>query len=250
MQADPFQANRELEKELCAYTGAPYAIVVNSCTMAILLACAYAHNRMMPIIPLFEIPKLTYVGVPMAIASARCGVVFRDEEWEGEYLLKDATTGSETPHVGWIYDSARRFTKGMFKQRVTVFKEGDEPGYGLLRGDSWGHRVTPYPGGPRFHCVSFHITKILGHSQGGAILHNSPEADPILRRMRFDGRTEGVPPTEDTFDMIGWHAYMSPDVAAALRWKLASLPAHNADLPRDNYADLSLAPIFSGKTPA
>jgi hypothetical protein len=176
---------------------------------------------------MFSIPRFTYIGVPMSIFHARCGVVFRDEDWQGEYELQLMPRNRD---VGSVWDAARRFRSGMFN-------ETHRPkGNGFVE--------------DRFQCVSFHITKICGHSQGGAILHNNGIADKWLRRARFDGRTEGVPPTEDTFDMLGWHAYMSPDVAAALRWKLASLPAHNADLPRDNYADLSLAPIFSGKTPA
>lgn len=197
--------------------------------MALLLCCAWVREKMLPRVPLFSIPKRTYVGVMMSIVNARCGVTFRDEDWQGEYELQ------LMPDDQWlsVWDAARRFHKDMF-----------------LQGAVDGKLQLRIRGLPRFQCVSHHISKICGHSQGGTILHNVPEADAWLRRMRFDGRTEGVPPTEDTFDMIGWHAYMSPDVAAALRWKLASLPAHNADLPRDNYADLSLAPIFSGKTPA
>jgi dTDP-4-amino-4,6-dideoxygalactose transaminase len=219
MQADPFQANRELERELCLYTGAPYAVVVNSCTMALLLAMSWERNLVgaAPGQLGISLPKLTYVGVAMAAKLAGFELAFRDEDWQGEYRLDPLP----------VWDAARRFTKDMYQQRL---------------------RTTDY--GSIFQCVSFHISKICGHSQGGAILHGDARADRWLRRARFDGRTEGVPPTEDTFDMLGWHCYLSPDVAAALRWKLASLPAHNADLPRDNYADLSLAPIFSGETPA
>jgi hypothetical protein len=60
-------------------------------------------------------------------------------------------------------------------------------------------------------CVSFHWSKTLGGvPQGGAILHDDEEADAWLRRARFDGRTEGVAPKDDTFTLIGWHCYMSP----------------------------------------
>jgi hypothetical protein len=242
MQADPFQANRELERELCAFTGAPYAVTVNSCTMAILLACAWVREQMLPRVPMFSIPRRTYIGVPMSIANARCGVTFHDEDWQGEYELKMLPDDQGLS----VWDSARRFTSDMFTQSVSY--ETRPASGGLLSGEETIRMVKPLHG-RRFQCVSHHITKILGHSQGGTILHNVSEADAWLRRARFDGRTEGVPATEDHFDMIGWHAYMSPDVAAALRWKLASLPRHNADLPRDNYPDLSLAPIFSGKTP-
>lgn len=113
-----------------------------------------------------------------------------------------------------VYDAARRFRAGM-----------------------------AVPGA--FVCVSFHVSKILGHTDGGAILHSDDKADAILRKMRFDGRTAGVHPRDDNF-VRGFHCYMAPSTAAALHRKLSHLPADNADLPRSDYSDLSLAPIFGG----
>ncbi len=111
-----------------------------------------------------------------------------------------------------IWDAARRFTSNMFNSGT-------------------------------MQCVSFHVSKILGISQGGAILHDDPVADKWLRRARFDGRTEGVHPKDDDF-CRGWHCYMSPDTAAQGLWRLACLPTYNADLPRSDYSDLSQSPIF------
>ncbi len=112
-----------------------------------------------------------------------------------------------------IVDSARRFTSGMYQP-------GD------------------------YTCVSFHESKILGHDQGGAILHADPIADEWFRRARFDGRREGVAPKDDQFDILGFHCYMSPGVAAELLRKLAHLPLHNKDMPNDDYPDLSQFPVF------
>ena len=92
-------------------------------------------------------------------------------------------------------------------------------------------------------CLSMHISKILGVDQGGVILHDDPIADPILRKMRFDGRTEGVHPRDDEF-VRGFHCYLSPSIAAQAFWKLSTLSEHNPDLPNDDYPDLSQAPIF------
>jgi dTDP-4-amino-4,6-dideoxygalactose transaminase len=36
-----FQVVRDFEKAVAEYTGAPYCVAVNSCTMALLLACKY-----------------------------------------------------------------------------------------------------------------------------------------------------------------------------------------------------------------
>lgn len=231
--ANPYQVVRNFEAALCRYTGAPYVVTVNSCTMALLLAVAWhlrtyvkrpmemasppfqdcemeslsnVRNRMWnselkP--PKISIPKRTYVSVPQSIIHAGGRPTFRDEDWSGAYQL--------TPLPVW--DSARRLTSGMFAAG-------------------------------RMQCVSFHASKILGDTQGGAILHDSPEADLWLRRARFDGRAEGVAPKDDAFTQVGWHCYMSSDVAARLLLKLHSLPRHNADLPNDDYPDLSRIEIF------
>lgn len=112
-----------------------------------------------------------------------------------------------------IWDSARMFTSNMYAPRT-------------------------------YMCVSFHASKILGDTQGGAILHDNPEADKWFRKARFDGRTEGVEPKNDNFDMLGYHCYMSPDVAARLLLKLSVLPKHNDTLPNDDYPDLSQFEVF------
>lgn len=127
-----------------------------------------------------------------------------------------------------------------------------------FRDEDWqgAYRLEPYnivDAARRFHasmhkrgdftCISLHISKICGCDQGGVILHDDPIADPILRKMRFDGRTEGIHPRDDTFTR-GFHCYISPSVAAQALWKLSTLPRWNADLPRSDYSDLSLSPIF------
>lgn len=190
-----FDVVRQFEAEVARYTGAPYCVAVNSCTMALLLACAWHEVQEV------SIPKYTYVGVPMSIMHAGGSVVFDDRDWHGSYSLD--------PYP--IRDSARRFTSGM------------------------------YAGG--MECVSFHWSKILGIQQGGAILYDDPLAGMWLRKARFDGRTEGVAPKDDNFT-LGWHCYMSPEIAAEGLVRLSFLPQHNADLPRSDYPDLSKQPLF------
>ena len=166
-----------------------------------------------------EIPKRTYISVPMSIIHAGGRPMFRNEKWLGAYQLKPLP----------VWDSARWFTAGI---------------YWLLgkRNKKANDAISREPG--TMVCLSFHASKTLGDTQGGAILHDNPEADKWLRRARFDGRTEGVPPAEDTFDMIGWHAYLSPDVAARLLFKLSVLPKHNDPLPNDDYPALDQMEIF------
>ena len=205
---NPFDVVRDFEAAVAEYTGAPYCVAVNSCTMALFLACKYSE------VGEVEIPKRTYVSVPMSIIHAGGSVRFRDEDWVGSYQLEQAPWNGR----GIIFDSARRFTSGMYGATVDNV--------------------------PVFECVSFHRSKILDLSQGGAILHNDPQADAWFRRARFDGRAEGVEPKDDTFDTLGYHCYMSPDVAAHGLWRLSYLPKHNDDLPNDDYPDLSKIPLF------
>jgi len=96
----------------------------------------------------------------------------------------------------------------------------------------------------RFTCCSFHWSKHLGLGQGGCILHDDKLADVWFRKARFDGRTEGVEPKEDKFDMLGWHFYMSPETAAHGLVKMQFMADHNNDLPNSDYADLSRMEIF------
>jgi dTDP-4-amino-4,6-dideoxygalactose transaminase len=219
----PHQVTRDFEAALCRYTGAPYAVAVNSCTAALLLACAWHFRNAPPDAephrdgtvygrwPV-EIPRRTYVSVPQSIIHAGGRVTFRDEEWHGYYRLR--------PYP--IFDCARWFTSDMF-MKGAWFAQGCE-------------RL--------FLCTSFHWSKTLGIQQGGAILHDDPAADAWFRRARFDGRREGVAPKDDDFDMIGWHCYMSPEVAAEGLVRLSFLPRDNAPLPNDDYPDLSKIEVF------
>jgi dTDP-4-amino-4,6-dideoxygalactose transaminase len=197
----PHDVTRQFEAALCEYTGAKYAVTTTSCTMAIQIALAWHcwSGKGSKV----SMPRLSYVGVPAAILNAGMWPEFRREDWQGEYQFEPLP----------VWDSARRFTSGMFR-----------------------------PGA--MQCVSFHWSKILGLSQGGAILHDNDEADAWLRRARFDGRTEGVDPKHDKVQYPSWHAYLSPEVAAHGLMKLSLLPRHNPDLPRSDYPDLSTMEAF------
>lgn len=229
--SDPFQVVRDFERALCEYTGAPYAVTTTSCTDALKLGLAWhlRGGRWYPWErdPRVEIPKHTYVGVPMAIIHAGGWPTFRDQEWRGFYELEPLR----------VYDSARWFAAGMY-QEIEALDEKVRQHRGGLGGV---HRP--------FVCVSFHWSKTLGIQQGGAILHDDPEADRWLRMARFDGRQEGVPPAEQKEWIIGHHCYMAPETAAAGLLRLRLLPRHNEPLPwgpgtDSDYPDLSTLDIF------
>ncbi len=94
----PFEAVRNFEKDLAEYAGSKYAVTVESCTAAILLACAYMK------VDEVTIPKRTYPSIPCSIIHAGGRVKFEDLDWKGVYQLK--------PYP--IYDGAKRFRRGMY----------------------------------------------------------------------------------------------------------------------------------------
>ena len=231
---NPHAVTKDFERALCEYTGAPYAVAVNSCTMALLLAVAWFIRGEKHVAPSrfdlgysngsyggtrgphIEIPKRTYISVPMSIIHAGGRPTFRDEDWKGLYQLRPLP----------VWDSARYFTSGMYASNRPE------------------HVPSKWRCIDSMLCVSFHASKTLGLEQGGAILHDNPEADAWLRRARFDGRTEGVVPKDDTFNQIGYHCYLNPSTAAQGVLRLHSLPRHNDPLPNDDYPDLSTMDIF------
>jgi len=235
---NPYKVVRDFESALCEYTGAPYCVTVSSCTMALLLAVAYHYqrarwfsmeaDRLLEFFTtpfLVEIPKLTYIGVPISITHGGGKPIFRDEQWIGAYQLWPLP----------VIDSARCLYAEMYKS-IAERVIGHAPGQAIL--------------GNGMVCLSFHHTKHLGIStHGGAILHDDPELDVWLRRARFDGRAEGVDPKDDTFTVLGYHCYMTPPTAAEGLQRLASLPKHNEPLPwgpgtDSDYTDLSVLEIF------
>jgi dTDP-4-amino-4,6-dideoxygalactose transaminase len=97
-----------------------------------------------------------------------------------------------------------------------------------------------------FMCLSFHVTKVCGFTDGGAIIYDDDAAHGPLHQMCYDGRP--VFGVSEPWHKLrrGFHAYMAPDTAAGIHRKLASLPRDNADLPWDDYPDLSKLSIFGG----
>jgi dTDP-4-amino-4,6-dideoxygalactose transaminase len=86
------------EEEVAEYTGAPFAVAVDSCTNALFLCCKYYKAKEV------TIPKRTYLSVPMSIIHSGAEVIFEDLDWTGTYQLK--------PYP--IYDAAKRFTSDMY----------------------------------------------------------------------------------------------------------------------------------------
>jgi len=99
---NPYKIVQMFEEEIAEYTGAPYAVSVDSCTNALFLCCTYLKVKEV------TIPSKTYLSVPMSIIHSGAQVIFdkrtETNNWCGTYQLK--------PYP--IYDAAKRLTTNMY----------------------------------------------------------------------------------------------------------------------------------------
>jgi dTDP-4-amino-4,6-dideoxygalactose transaminase len=196
---NPYKIVKMFEEEISDYTGAPYAISVDSCSNALFLCCKYLQVKEV------TIPSKTYLSVPQSILSSGGEVVFEPNanDWKGIYQLK--------PYP--IYDSAKRFTSGMYIPNT-------------------------------FMCLSFHIKKHLKIGKGGIILTDNEDAAKWFKQARYEGRSEKLY-HEDDIDMIGWNMYMTPQEAAHGLALMQNISWDNPDLDENNgYRDLREFTIF------
>jgi perosamine synthetase len=218
--SNPYKVVEQFEEAVARYTGAPYAVAVESCTSAIFLCLKYGP---LPYDNYISIPTHTYPGIACSIIHAGARVRFREEDWEGYYRL----------HGTNIFDAALRFRWGMFNEIL------DENTATLRSAD-------PGPFKHPFICLSFHIKKLLPIGRGGMILTSDREAVSWLRKARFDGRSP-VPMREDDFTMLGWNCYMQPEQAArglALLQALGARYLRDLDRAAQGYPDLSKFKIY------
>lgn len=64
-----------------------------------------------------------------------------------------------------------------------------------------------------FMCLSFQFKKHLNLGRGGMILLDDYEAYRALKPMVYDGRDFNIPWVEQNITSIGYHYYMTPEVA-------------------------------------
>jgi len=120
-------------------------------------------------------------------------------------------------------------------------------------GGYWIDPIGVFDGARRFrremylgglHCLSFHWLKHLPVGRGGMILTDNYEEVKVLRKMRYDGRTPGVHPKDDTFLTPAWHVYMIPEDAARGLMLMGGVKDDYRDLDWDDYPDLSKVEAF------
>jgi len=75
----------KFEEIIAEYAGSKYAIAVDSCTNALFLSLKYCYNKKDYKGNTINVPKRTYVSVPMQIIHAGYNIKFIDKEWSGRY---------------------------------------------------------------------------------------------------------------------------------------------------------------------
>lgn len=92
------------EERLAEYCGSKYAVSIDCCTHAIFLSLLYS-KKLCEYSEYVEIPKRTYISVPMMAIHAGFKIKFTDNNWSGCYKLSPMN----------VIDSACRLTPGMYE---------------------------------------------------------------------------------------------------------------------------------------
>lgn len=121
-----------------------------------------------------NVPKRTYLSVPFLSEKLGIEREWRDEEWEDYYTLN---YGDKR-----IIDAAVLWKKNSYIPNT-------------------------------FMCISFQYQKHLSLGRGGIILLDDENDYISLKKMSYDGRLPNIPWREQDIDSIGFHYYMTPEIA-------------------------------------
>jgi len=64
-----------------------------------------------------------------------------------------------------------------------------------------------------FMCLSFQFQKHLSLGRGGMILTDNKDAANTLKKMSYDGREPNIPWRTQNISTVGYHYYMTPEIA-------------------------------------
>lgn len=172
------------EQRLCEYTGSPFAVVVDRCTNAIILALKYLDVQRV------SIPNHTYLSVPMMCINYGITVEFDNRQWRGHYQLNNSP----------VYDYAVGFEKNMFvpgqiqclsfqqKKRLAIGKGGailldDQDMYNALRRmrhDGRDSRIHISNDNPDDIIIGYHMNMSPDEAAKGILLLNQLSEEYVL----------------------------------------------------------------------
>lgn len=96
-----------------------------------------------------------------------------------------------------------------------------------------------------FMGISFQFQKHLSLGRGGILLMDNEEAAIQIKKMSYDGRLPNIPWRDQDIDTLGYHYYMTPEIA---QLGLDKLPKAIETAPRQwvvtDWPDLTQMKIF------
>lgn len=97
-------------------------------------------------------------------------------------------------------------------------------------------------------CLSFQHKKHLSLGRGGMILLDNEEEYAILKKMRYDGRSDDKPWVEQDIDTIGYHYYMTPETAQTGIYRFVTSESQEPKRwSYKDYPDLSKMKVFNAQ---
>lgn len=94
-------------------------------------------------------------------------------------------------------------------------------------------------------CLSFQYKKHLNLGRGGMILLDDLSDYTKLSKMRYDGRIDDVPWMEQDIDTLGYHYYMTPEIAEIGIKKFEEVKKVYPKIwSHANYPDLTTMKVF------
>jgi dTDP-4-amino-4,6-dideoxygalactose transaminase len=91
-----FDSIFEFENKLAEFYGSPYAVAVDCCTHGVELCLRYTGAKKI------NVPKQTYLSIPMLSNKLNIDLVWKDEKWVDYYYLTDSVIDAA---VLWKKDS-------------------------------------------------------------------------------------------------------------------------------------------------
>jgi dTDP-4-amino-4,6-dideoxygalactose transaminase len=163
-----FDIVTKFEDEIAKFFNSPYAVAVDSCTHGIELALRYTREKKI------NVPKRTYLSVPMLANKLGIELEWRDEEWEDYYTLN--------------YDGLRIIDAAVLWKKNSYIPN-------------------------TIMSISFQYQKHLSLGRGGMILCDDEIVAKELKKMSYDGRLPNIPWRNQNIESFGYHYYMTPEVA-------------------------------------
>tara|TARA_R110000851_G_scaffold107051_1_gene227032 strand:+ start:24277 stop:24933 length:657 start_codon:yes stop_codon:yes gene_type:complete len=192
------------------------------------------------IVKVFEEKVADYAGSKYAIALDNCSnalfLCLKYIDYTGEVKIPRRTYVSvpfSILHAGATPVFIEKEWSGVYNLEPT----------NIVDGATRFTRSMYIPG--TFHCLSFHLKKVLKLGKGGMILTDDKKAYDWFQSASKIGRHIDRLYKDDYFDIVGWNMFMPPEQAAKAILLFEDLPDINPDAGSSkDYHDLTKHEIF------